>query len=362
MYINKILSVVGIRPAVREGLFGFGKKKKRRSIASIQEAADEATRREIEAQKMQLLYANRLAADAAKQRLSDEKLRVEQEKRRSAEAENKRLTTELNGVIDKQNAAYTELDSSSKASLLENNNKHRSNMMSTQFTHSKQMGHMVSEQKRDNYNMMMGLVRSGQQEPFANRHTSKNPDAENASMLAWWEIEPSANSPTPSNDAQEIIDRDFNSFVVDISGIVYNKLRDISSNLVAMDQSIDHYYELDDTNNRIKKSTKKLTNQVDIKRGEVETNERRTVYESQVIDQNNRWKFVVYVIYTVSILVYIYYGLVDLNNQYSNTRLIQFILELSSIIIYVLIIDYILFHLWSYMRNIVNRIRIKTNV
>jgi hypothetical protein len=182
-------------------------------------------------------------------------------------------------------------------------------------------------------------------EGFANQYTNSRPDIENELMRNWW-VRVKDESPHTS-DTLAILKNDIATFAADISGDFSEKTTDISGAIQGLEKSMLYLAELNDMEARATESETVVNTAVDNKRTETTTNERRTVYEAQLVDRDNRWKSILTVAFIVSAVIFGYYGVTNMiATGVSMTGVAELAGVAGMMFIYVVYVDILLFYIY----------------
>jgi hypothetical protein len=182
-------------------------------------------------------------------------------------------------------------------------------------------------------------------EGFANQYTNSRPDIENELMRNWW-VRVKDESPHTS-DTLTILKNDIATFAADISGDFSEKTTDISGAIQGLEKSMLYLAELNDMEARATESETVVNTAVDNKSTETTTNERRTVYEAQLVDRDNRWKSILTVAFIVSAVIFGYYGVTNMiATGVSMTGVAELAGVAGMMFIYVVYVDILLFYIY----------------
>ena len=160
-----------------------------------------------------------------------------------------------------------------------------------------------------------------------------------------------------SSQYQDMTKEDYDGFYADVSGVFHKQREEIQRDIQTLKSHISHYKSVVPMNKWLTDNSGNVTRTVEDMNKEAETNQRRTEYESQVVDAGQTWRYIVTAIFAVAVCVYVFYEGTELVRYFSWGRLWAITWRVLLMGGYLFSVEYIMFSIWTMFRMAIQYIR-----
>jgi hypothetical protein len=238
--------------------------------------------------------------------------------------------------------------------------QHRDAMDALRESENERRRLLALQHRNDLIDMRVDLLNgtgSGK-ESFAVKFTNPNPDLENKVMSDLYDTVMKGGIDWSDNpDYQTMTKNDYDDFYADVSGAFYKKHAEIQRDIDTLEFHVRQYGSTAPVNRWLEDNSGNVTRTVQDMSKEAETNQRRTEYESQVVDSYQIWRYVVTAIFAIAVCVYVYYEGMELVRYFSWGRLWMMTWRVLLMGGYLYSIEYVVYSVWTLFRMAVQYVR-----
>ena len=222
---------------------------------------------------------------------------------------------------------------------------------------------MAEKHRTDLIDNGVDLINAGGVENFAVQFTNPSPDIENKVMQDLYNnvvgVGEGAVTTKWSEDEnyKTMAVKDYDSFHTDVSGVFREKRAEIQRDIETLKLHLKQYGSTVPMHKWITDNSGNVTRTIEDMNKDVETNQRRTEYETQVVDASQTWRYVVTAIFAIATCVYVFYKGMVLAQYFSWGGLWSMIWRVMLMGGYLYYIEYVIFFIWTLFRSAIQYMR-----